>query len=203
MERHKPAAAWRIPPLSPWTAAVLNAAFVIMVFGLHPGAIGPQDRGLRGALRGPRIERVASLMLLAGWGLQLTAVLPRHGHRRAQCGGWPPAILVAASGWLATSAQRALTTEWRTSVAGTESGSLVTRGPYRQVRHPAYTAFSGVLLANVFAAPRPATVIGGALALSGLNVQARFVEEPALRAAHGHRYEHYSARVGRFVPRRR
>ena len=48
------------------------------------------------------------------------------------------------------------------------------------------------------ALPNPVALAGLAMALIGLQLQVRLVEEPYLQATHDAEYEQYASRVGRF-----
>lgn len=48
--------------------------------------------------------------------------------------------------------------------------------------------------------PNLVAAVGLVVAVAGIEVQVRQVEEPYLRRVHGRAYTDYSARVGRFLP---
>jgi protein-S-isoprenylcysteine O-methyltransferase Ste14 len=77
---------------------------------------------------------------------------------------------------------------------------LVTSGPFAVVRNPIFTATYATLLGLTLALPNPVALAGLAMALIGLQLQVRLVEEPYLQATHGAEYEQYASRVGRFLP---
>lgn len=78
---------------------------------------------------------------------------------------------------------------------------LVTTGPYRWVRHPAYTAlffaFGGFGLA---VGTGLGAILAIAIALIGISYRVR-VEERALLAAFGAEYQTYMEHTGRFFPK--
>ena len=79
--------------------------------------------------------------------------------------------------------------------------ALITSGPYRRVRHPAYTG--GMLSLTGFGLAA-GTLVGAALALAiifaGYSYRVH-VEEQAMLAAFGEEYREYMRRSGRFLPR--
>ncbi len=57
--------------------------------------------------------------------------------------------LLAGAVWLAASAVRTLGKQWSLTARVLEGHELVTAGPYQYVRHPIYTALSGMLIGTV------------------------------------------------------
>jgi protein-S-isoprenylcysteine O-methyltransferase Ste14 len=102
---------------------------------------------------------------------------------------------VALHGW----ARRTLGPMWSGVVEVRAQHVLVERGPYTFVRHPIYLA--GLLLAigTFLAHPSPASTCVGVGFSVGLLLKAR-LEDRALRAVLGERYESYAARVPALVP---
>lgn len=78
--------------------------------------------------------------------------------------------------------------------------TLVTRGPYRWVRHPFYGSVALLLTANALAAANWFLFVGGALALALLMLRTRR-EEDRLIARFGDSYREYMNRTGRFLPK--
>jgi len=78
--------------------------------------------------------------------------------------------------------------------------TLVTRGPYRWVRHPFYDAVALLLTANALAAANWFLFVGGAIALA-LIVLRTSREEDRLVARFGDSYRDYMNRTGRFLPK--
>ena len=78
--------------------------------------------------------------------------------------------------------------------------SLVTKGPYRWVRHPFYVAAALSMLGNALAAANWFLLIGGGLVFTLLGIRVR-VEEAQLLARFGGAYQMYMDRTGRFLPR--
>jgi len=78
--------------------------------------------------------------------------------------------------------------------------TLVTRGPYRWVRHPFYDAVALLLTANALAAANWFLFVGGAIALALIVLRTRR-EEDRLVARFGDSYRDYMNRTGRFLPK--
>jgi len=79
---------------------------------------------------------------------------------------------------------------------------LVTEGPYRWIRHPAYTAFilvlSGLSLLYMNPVLGITTVLAAVLAVYRAGKEERLLSSPK---AFGHAYVQYKKRTGRFLPR--
>ena len=80
--------------------------------------------------------------------------------------------------------------------------TLVTRGPYRWIRHPFYVAMALVTLASALIAANWFIFISGVVVLSLLALRSR-VEEEQLAARFGDAYLDYRRRTGRFLPKLR
>jgi protein-S-isoprenylcysteine O-methyltransferase Ste14 len=78
--------------------------------------------------------------------------------------------------------------------------TLVTRGPYRWVRHPFYDAVGLSVLANSLVAANWFLFLTGGLLFLLLIVRTR-TEEERLLARFGDSYRAYMKRTGRFLPR--
>jgi len=77
---------------------------------------------------------------------------------------------------------------------------LVTRGPYRFVRHPFYDAVALSVLATSLVAANWFLLLSGALAFALIVLRTRR-EEERLLARFGEAYSSYRQRTGRFLPR--
>ena len=89
---------------------------------------------------------------------------------------------------------------WRIGIDRAEKNSLVTRGPYRAVRHPIYL-FQIVMLAGALLL-LPTAVSALTLAVHLLCVLTKAVdEEKYLLTVHGETYRAYLARTGRLFPK--
>lgn len=183
------------------------AAYALVTFGwrawLQQRWTG--DAGLRAAPR-TRAEWIAGVGLVLGAIAAYAApALDLAGLLTALAILERPLIQIAgvacfASGfWLTVRAQLDMGESWRIGVDAEEVTELVTRGVFRFVRNP---IFSGMMLCCVGVAlmvPNAAAFAG--VALLGLGIHVRYVEEPHLLAVHGDRYRSYANTAGRFVPR--
>lgn len=120
-----------------------------------------------------------------------------------------PPIILAIGGLLllyggaaiALVAQAQLGEAWRAGVDVHASSPLVAGGLYRFSRNPFYV---GVILASAGVAlivPEVTTTLGLVLVSAGSFIDAKYVEEPALRRGFGESYEQYRERTPRFLPR--
>ena len=88
------------------------------------------------------------------------------------------------------------------TVVTRQAHTLVTRGPYRWVRHPFYDAVGLSVLANSLAAANWFLLAMGALLMIMIVMRTRR-EEAHLLARFGDAYRDYTKRTGRFFPVRR
>jgi protein-S-isoprenylcysteine O-methyltransferase Ste14 len=78
--------------------------------------------------------------------------------------------------------------------------ALVTKGPYRWVRHPFYDAVAMAVVANALAAANWFLLTGGVLTFVLLWIRTAR-EEKRLISRFGDAYRDYMSRTGRFLPR--
>lgn len=137
---------------------------------------------------------------------------PRYGYHWPSTPDFPGSNVVQllgfciaiAGGMLFFAARRALGKHMTPAIQVREDHRLVQEGPYRYIRHPAYTAIvtaaSGLSL--LFLSPILGTVT---LVLVGLATYRARLEEELLASpeAFGKGYTEYVARTGRFLPRLR
>jgi protein-S-isoprenylcysteine O-methyltransferase Ste14 len=139
-------------------------------------------------------------------------LLPRFDYR------WPPTpdfpassvfqvfgfVVAIAGGALFFASHRALGRQMTPAIRVQENHRLIQEGPYRYIRHPAYTAIVTVAFgfSLLFLSPILATV---GLVLVGMAVYRADLEEELLSSpeAFGNAYREYVARTGRFLPRLR
>ncbi len=111
------------------------------------------------------------------------------------------AVVVGVAAYTATRVcWKRMGKSWRMGINPAEKTSLVCTGPYAFVRHPIYALSSLLMLTTVLTVPTPLMILAAALHLLLLQWEARR-EEQNLRRVHGHEYEDYRSRTGRFIPR--
>jgi protein-S-isoprenylcysteine O-methyltransferase Ste14 len=82
-----------------------------------------------------------------------------------------------------------------------EHHELVTRGPYRWIRHPLYTTGLTLFVALGLMAGSWSVLSATVIAFALLHVLVIPREERALLAKFGERYQAYASRTGRLMPR--
>ena len=97
-------------------------------------------------------------------------------------------------------AQAGMGASWRIGVDANEHTGLVTSGAFAIVRNPIFTAMLIALLGLALLVPTVISAVAFLALLLAVEIQVRLVEEPYLRAAHGHAYDRYAQTVGRFLP---
>ena len=147
-------------------------------------------------MRGFALAQIVTLLLAVAWppGLSFAAVelgrLPRIMGGAVGAGG------LAALLWI----HRSLGANYHSVLHLRDAHELITRGPYRRVRHPMYTALFvvfvgfGLLSANLAVA---AVCLGGLAVIVARRLPR---EEAMLLERFGSAYEAYMRRTGRFLP---
>jgi len=100
----------------------------------------------------------------------------------------------------ALAAQHSMGDSWRVGVDESETTELVASGLFDWVRNPFFSFVWLSLLGLVLLVPNAIALLGAGVAVVGIELQVRAVEEPYLEAAHGATYREYATRVGRFFP---
>lgn len=95
---------------------------------------------------------------------------------------------------------RSLGTNLTDTVVTRRAHTLVTRGPYRWVRHPFYDAMALLIAASALIAANWFILVDGAVVFALLAARSK-TEEELLLARFGEPYRMYQERTGRFVPR--
>jgi protein-S-isoprenylcysteine O-methyltransferase Ste14 len=98
--------------------------------------------------------------------------------------------------WSASTLGRFLVPQARIS----RDHELVVGGPFRFVRHPAYSGDLALWLGSALATLNVLLLVLWPLYVLGATMQSR-VEDGLLAAKFGDEYRRYAARIGRFVPR--
>jgi protein-S-isoprenylcysteine O-methyltransferase Ste14 len=114
---------------------------------------------------------------------------------------WSGAAFAAAGGVLLLWAFHTLGPNLTDTVVTRRAHTLVTRGPYRWVRHPFYDAVMLLTLGTSLLTANWFILTAGVAAVSLMVARTR-IEEEHLRARFGDAYLLYTARTGRFLPKR-
>jgi protein-S-isoprenylcysteine O-methyltransferase Ste14 len=110
------------------------------------------------------------------------------------------AMLCLAGAGLLVWTFRALGPNLTDTVVTRRSHTLVTRGPYRFVRHPFYDSAAVLAVATSMMMANWFVLLAGLLVFLLLAVRSR-TEEDMLLARFGESYQTYQSQTGRFVPR--
>jgi len=86
------------------------------------------------------------------------------------------------------------------TVVAREGATLVTRGPYRWVRHPFYAAFALTVIANSLLTANAFVAASATTAFLLIALRTRREEEHLVRRF-GNEYRDYMRRTGRFLPK--
>ena len=141
-------------------------------------------------------------LLPVGFLIPPIAMLTRAGEIDAT---WPVVRLVG----LLLGVYAAVILPWSASTLGrflvpqarvSRDHELVVGGPFRFVRHPAYSGDLALWLGSALATLNVLLLVLWPLYVLGATTQSR-VEDGLLAAKFGDEYRRYAARVGRFVPR--
>lgn len=96
--------------------------------------------------------------------------------------------------------QYTLGRNWWYTTSIQEGHVLITKGPYRHIRHPMYTAFL-TLVVGALIATANALLFFPLLVYLQLFSQKTRLEEEVLGKRFGQQYKEYMARTGKFLPR--
>ena len=113
---------------------------------------------------------------------------------------WTGVGIGAVAGTLLVWTLRSLGKNLTDTVVTRREHTLVTRGPYRWVRHPFYDAAALSMLANALTAADWFLLLAGGAGLILIVARTRR-EEANLRLRFGDSYQAYVERTGRFVPK--
>ena len=89
---------------------------------------------------------------------------------------------------------------WRIGVDESEKTELVTHGMFSVSRNPIYFGMMVVGLGFVTLVPHYSMALCYVLAVVGINLQVRKIEEPHLRRVFGSDYAEYTENVNRYLP---
>ena len=113
---------------------------------------------------------------------------------------WTGAVFGVIAGGLLIWTFRSLGHNLTDTVVTRRNAILVTRGPYRWVRHPFYLAFAMAVIANTLITASGFLAITGTAAFLAI-VARTSIEEKKLIDRFGRDYVSYMRRTGRFLPR--
>lgn len=113
---------------------------------------------------------------------------------------WTGVALGVLGGSLLVWTLRSIGKNLTDTVVTRQAHTLVTKGPYRWVRHPFYDAVALSVVANALVAANWFLLAGGLVTLA-LIVLRTGREEARLIARFGDSYREYMARTGRFLPK--
>ena len=157
----------------------------------------PAERSARGAAR-----FLPLLLLPMGFLVPPIAMLTRAGQmdvawRAVRIAGLMLGLYAAVIlPWSASTLGRFLVPQARVS----GDHELVVAGPFRFVRHPAYSGDLALWLGSALATANLLLLLLWPLYVVGATVQSH-AEDELLASKFGDEYRRYAARVGRFVPR--
>ncbi|NDW05087.1 protein-S-isoprenylcysteine O-methyltransferase [Jiella pacifica] len=152
-----------------------------------------------------RAETVRMLISLSGLGI-LPGIFVATGFPRfatyspspVQTGLGVAAMIAALVLFRLT--HKALGRMWSVSLDIREKHELVTSGIYRQVRHPMYTAFWTMALAQALLLPNLVAGLAGLVGFGTLYFLRVGPEEAMMEETFGQAYRDYRARTARLVP---
>ena len=113
---------------------------------------------------------------------------------------WSGVVLGIAGGLLLVATFRTLGKNLTDTVVTRAEHTLVTRGPYRWVRHPFYLATALTVVANSLVTANWFLALTSGMAFGLLVLRTR-IEEEKLIERFGEDYKDYMKRTGRFLPR--
>ncbi len=181
-----------------WFVVFYAVGVVVLLVKVVPAFFRGTARGRRVA---DRRRYLPVIFLPLDWLLPPILILLRVGELEAQ---WVP---VRATGFL-LSVYAALMLLWTTATLGRflvpqavvfPDHALATNGPFRIVRHPAYSGDLALWLGAALGTLNVPLLVLWPLAALGSSVQARS-EEELLEARFRVEYEAYAQRTPRFVP---
>jgi len=141
---------------------------------------------------------VIAFLFLSPGGMHVKGIAARSAPA-ASVAYWIGAALTAAGLSFAVWARRNLGRNWSGTITIKVDHELITRGPYRIVRHPIY---SGILLGFIGSALATGSWRGlVAVILASLAIWRRvYIEEGGMRRTFGAAYDDYAKRVAALVP---
>jgi protein-S-isoprenylcysteine O-methyltransferase Ste14 len=160
-------------------------------------------RAARGQ-RAPETQVRRARVSEVGMALQFLGVALTFGLQRPSAGSIGVVVmscLVAAiSVWLTWLSLAHIGRQWRLKAVVMSAHDLITSGPYRWLRHPVYTAFFGMLVANILMFTSwSAGIAAVVLYVIGTEVRIR-AEERILREHFPKEFAAYESRTPAWIP---
>lgn len=203
--------------LSLLTVQVLAAVSLLALIGgflvghslPHPPRLRVRVVARRSPARWTEVAWVAGALIVSFWSVGVLLV-PAYTYHWPAAPDFPGSDVLQligfaaslAGGFLFFAAARALGRHMTPAIQVQEGHALVEEGPYRYVRHPAYTAIAtaAVGLSILYLSPILSLLT---LLLIGLAIYRAHLEEELLASpeAFGKAYTEYMGRTGRFLPR--
>ncbi len=143
---------------------------------------------------------VLALMLLVVAPIADLSGFDRIGRLDTAAAAIAGAALGVAGTVLTVAAQLRMGDAWRIGVDPHERTQLVTAGIFAYIRNPIFSTMVLAAAGLVLLVPNSIAIAALVVLVVGVLIQIRVVEEPYLRISHGHDYEVYVQRTGRFVP---
>lgn len=109
-------------------------------------------------------------------------------------------VVASIAGLAIFGAQLGMGPSWRIGVSDDQGTDLITSGWFAAVRNPIYTSMIFAWIGFALMVPTWLGFTALVVAVIGLEMQVRLVEEPYLKRAHGEEFRAYARRVGRFLP---
>lgn len=180
--------------LTLYALGVLAILVRVLPLGLRRASIERRAEG--------RERWLPRLMIPFNFGVPLLALWLRLGELRLE---WRPLRLVGVllSGYAAVmllSASATLGRFLRPEAVVLADHELVTRGPYRLVRHPIYSANLALWLGAALGTLNGLLLATWPILLAGNRLEVA-IEERLLAARFGEVWQRYAARTGRLLPR--
>lgn len=143
----------------------------------------------------------------ARWGVALVgvayAMLWQSNFWERPLPAWQTALAVGLfliAAVLSWTGVRALGRQWRVEAGVNPDHELVTRGPYRVVRHPIYTSMLCMFLGTGCLVTRPLLLLFATLVfIAGTEIRVR-IEDGLLAARFGERFEEYRRSLPAYIP---
>ena len=114
---------------------------------------------------------------------------------------WAGVVILIASLYLFWQAHHDLGRNWSPSLQIREDHELIGNGLYAYIRHPMYASQMVFIIAQVLLLNNCIAGVGGVVPFLVLYFSRVPIEEKKMLAQFGEKYEAYTARTGRVVPR--